>query len=505
MGSGGCTIPFKAPDLRNHSQGEHTLYLKTLFTGFVLVLLCGCVPPFGQDVDEAEADARETLTQDTVNAPEVANGRVYQIGTFAGPLAEELSASFTFTPYDGTATDAPIFIADTAIDGLSDAQKAGIVATLQARNPVLLVHAGTAAVNTLIDLLHAEQSDFAMPAGVEYVDFFAVDTEVNGDLYLWTMYQPEDSAADPDGPGDQQGRVNLLVAWLDTNGNRDDGSAAARTAARASLKQAAADSGQELTDLASAFIKQDNFSRDGNNYQLSHYVYGCHSQATGDDWIYVQQRGIFYAGGAYKGRYERYPSNNAGEGAFWYLGNVDMDTGLSGYDYNTASVGLQQANPETANNVAQVTTGVSWNVGGEVSLSKEGPAVSVTGGVTISNSTTVNVQDCEVINRSASRGNNAAWSYQFKKCESWASIVYAHLYDPPKLATTTFQPFNQWIWRMSPSVRAAKPPMRVKLSLNLVYTVGKVTFLWASKPEHTLAPASWEYDVPFTFPPIAPK
>lgn len=468
----------------------------------VLLLLAGCIPQ--PTSEETEAAIKEVLARDTVNIPDFATGKVYLIGTLAGPLTQELSASFTFTPYDGSSTDAPIFIADSALAGLTDPQKAGIIATLAARNPILLVHAGAADINTLIDLLQDPQFDFVMPAGVQFADVFAIDTEPSGDVYHWSMYQPDDTAADPDGPGDQQGRVNLLVEWLAANGHRDHGSAATRTIAQSSLQRAAAEAGQELTELASAFIKQDNFSNSGNNYQISHYVYGCHSHDTGDDWIYVQQRSIFYAGGAYRGRLQRYPNNQAGESVLWYLGNIDLDTGLTGFDGDTSSVGLQQASPETANSVAQVTTGVSWNIGGDVSYSKDGPAISLSGGVTISNSTTFNVQDCEVVNKSASRGNNAAWSYEFKKCDTWAEIGYAHLTDPPRLATTTFQPLNQWIWRVSPAVRAAKPPLHVKLGVNLVSTTGIMTFVWTAHPEHNFQSAKWEYDVPFRFPPIAP-
>ncbi len=468
----------------------------------VLTLLTGCgFQPLPEGLD---AETLAALAQDTVNPPEVSTGKAYRIGTLGGPLAEELAASFTFTPYDNTSTDAPIFIADTALAGLTNAQKAGIIATLQARNPILLVHADATTINALIDLLQQLPFDFSMPNGFTYADVFAVDTEPSGDVYHWSMYEPEDSAADPDGPGDQQGRVNMLIDWLAANGHRDGVSAAARIAASSSLQRAAAAAGQELTELASAFIKQDNFSNSGNNYQVSHYVYGCHSQDTGDDWIYVQQRGLFYAGGAYKGRFQRYPNGQAGESVFWYLGNVDLDIGLTGFDGNTSNVGLQQASPETANNVAQVTTGVSWNVGGDISYSKEGPAISLSGGVTISNSTTFNVQDCEVVNKSASRGNNAAWSYQFKRCDTSAEIGYAHLTDPPRLATTTFQPVNQWIWRMSPTVRSAMPPMHVKLAVNLVSSTGIMTFVWTAHPEHNIQGKTWEYDVPFSFPPIAP-
>ena len=309
------------------------------------------------------------------------------------------------------------------------------------------------------------------PREPQYVDLFAVDVEADGDVYHWAMYPPTDSVEDPDGTGDQQGRVNILISWLQANGQRDDVEQAARVAAADTLQKAAAAGGQELTSLASAFVKQDNFTEWGNNYQISHYVYGCHSITTGDDWIYVQQRCLFYAGGAYKGKIEWY-KGGAGACAYWYLDTINLDTVLKGYDYNPSAVGLQQSSPETANNVTQVTSGVSWNIGGEVSVGKEGPSAKISGGVTISNSTTVNVQDCETVNKSASRNNNAAWSFQFNKSNSIAYIGYAGVTDPPKLATTTFQPFNQWIWRVSPSARAATPPMHVKFSVSLVGTTG---------------------------------
>src|SRR5262245_12770981 len=131
----------------------------------LLVFVTGCVPQ--ATPEQTDAATKEVLTRDTVNIPDFATGKFYLIGTLAGPLTQELSASFSFTPYDGTSTDAPIFIADTALAGLTDPQKAGIIATLAARNPILLVHAGAADINTLIDLIQDPQFDFVMPDGVQ--------------------------------------------------------------------------------------------------------------------------------------------------------------------------------------------------------------------------------------------------------------------------------------------------------------------------------------------------
>lgn len=476
------------------------MYRTTAVAFLALLLSYGCIPESNTDaIEDAMKDA--LLEETTINAT-LHTERVYVIGTLDGPLASELDASIDFTPYDGTATDGPIFLSPNALGGLTDTEKTGLLAAFEAREPIVLVDAGANAVNSLLDILQENQFDFTLPAGVEAVEIFALDHEANGDVYQWAMYPPTDSAEDPDGGGDQQGRVNSLIAWLKADGERSDVDETARAAATARLRNAAATGGQELTQLASAFVKQDNFTSYGNRYQVSHFVYGCHSLTTGDDWIYVQQRCLFYAGGAYKGKQEWY-DHQPGATAFWYLDNITIDTGLKGYDDDPASVGLQQASPETANNVAQVTSGVSWSVGGDVSVSKDGPSGTISGGVTISNSTTINVQDCEVVNQSASRGNNAAWSYQFKKCDTIAYIGYAGLTDPPRLATTTFQPCNHWIWRVSSSARATTPPMHVKLKVGITGTTGIWKFFWYAYPEHmSLDGGTWEYDVPFAYPSI---
>ena len=477
------------------------MHHKTGLVYMALLLSCGCFTQVSTDnVEDAMKDA---LLKDTTTTAEIDSGKVYLIGTLDGTLATALSASIVFTPYDGKATDGPIFLTEDALSSLTDAEEAGILATFHAHLPIVLANAGADAVNNLINILHGERFDFVLPAGAEYVELFGVDTEANGDVYHWAVYPSANSADDPDGAGDRQVRVNNLVTWLEANGQRDDGAQAARLAATADLQSAAAAGGQELTALASAFVKQDNFTKWGNNYQISHYVYGCHSMTTGDDWIYVQQRCLFYAGGAYQGKIEWY-KGGAGAVAYWYLDKITLDTALKGYDYDPVSVGLQETSPETANNVTQVTSGVSWSVGGDVSVGKDGPAATISGGVTINNSTTVNVQDCEVVNVSLSRINNAAWSFQFKECDSIAYIGYAGVTDPPKLATTTFQPFNQWIWRVSPAARAAKAPMHVKFSVGLNGTTGMWDFMWAAHPlQQPLDGGSWEYDVPFAYPPIA--
>jgi hypothetical protein len=174
---------------------------------------------------------------------------------------------------------------------------------------------------------------------------------------------------------------------------------------------------------------------------------------------------------------------------------------MKGYDNNAVAVGMQQSSPETANNTDTVTSGVSFNIGGKVSVSPSGPGAEISGGVTISNSRTVTIKDCNAINKSNDRQNNAHWLYQFKRCNTVPYFLYAGLTDPPSLAINTFQPLNQWIWRMNPELRQNKIPMHVKLKVGLVGTLGVVDFYWLSHPvQNTLDGGTWEYNINIPYP-----
>jgi len=471
-----------------------------------LLLSWGCIPQFIIS-DDATITPVGVMSDEPNVTPEVYAGKAYLIGTVYGPLADELKASISFTPYGGTETDGPIFIAGNVVDNLTDAQKAGLIAALNARMPIVLVHAAVDTVNLLIDLLYGEYEDYTLPAGVDYVELFAADIEPNGELYQWTMYPPADSDTKVDGTGDRQGRVNILVGWLRENEARMNDETGAT--AKAALKLAAAEASQQLTDLASAFVRQDNFTDcDGRNYQVSHYIYSCHSMTTNEDWIYVKQQSILNTSIGYS----RVNVTDLGGGMVIrqrlgpYLSDVLFDNTLQGYANNPTAVGLQLSSPETANNVAQLTSGVSWNIGGQIAFGVQGEdptaSATVSGGVTISNQTTVNVQDCETLNTSNSKGNNAAWHYQFKKPDAIGYFGAVGIAEAPSLARTTFQPVNQWIWRMAPTVRASKPSLSVSFSVILGQTDAVWDFFWVARAERREYPATWDYSVPFNFPPV---
>ena len=433
------------------------MYRRIGLACIALSLSWGCVVQPSEEATTAAMKA--ALLEDAKATPETYTGKAYLIGTLDGTLAPALNASITFTPYNGTATDGPIFLSQSGLTSLSAADRTGIIATFQAHAPIILVNANEAAVNSLIQILHGQRFRFVKPPKAEYVELFAIDTEPNGNVYHWAMYPPANTTEDPDGQGDQQARVNGLIAWLKQDSQRDGGGQAAKTVAAMSLKDAAAADGspsQELTELASAFVRQDNFAQYGNTYQIAHYVWGCHSLTTGDDWIYVQQKCGFNAQGAYKGKIE-WAHGGPVATAFWYLGTIALNSSIFGYESDPSSVSLQQSSPETVNNVTEVESGADWEIGGEASAGKEGGEAKISAGVSINNSTSFEVEDCTVTNQSQGTGNNAAWSYQFKTCDAIPYIGYTDLTDPPSLATGNFSPVNQWIWRLSPYVRSTPP------------------------------------------------
>ncbi len=470
---------------------------KSLFLVF-LIVFAGCTGP--EDfIADYEAIYNSLPDPDpTANDNITYTGKIYSIGDPAGDLKEELSAALTLQPYDGASTDGPIMIPGDVIELLSSQNIDGIKAAYTAGQPILLVQATADQINQFVALLSEEEYSFFMPEGMTSVEIFGVDLEPDGSMFQWVQYPPSGTDAVPDDSEDQQDRVGILVDWLKDNSTR-----MASAEAQAAKRQAMKDEVADLTQLTSAFVNQSNFTHMGNNYQITHYVYSCHSIATNDDWFFIQQQCIFNGSGAYKGILV-WRRGSVGDVAEEYMDRIEINSTMNGYKNQSSLVGLMQSSPETANNVTQVTSGVTWNIGGEVSYGKaDGPAAKLSGGVAVSNSKTVNISDCTALNKSNDEGNNAHWIYQFARCDSIGHFSYAGVTSPPALAVTTFQPLNQWIWRMNNAVRQNKATMHVDLSVGLVGTMGILDFLWKSHPKHvTFVPGHWFFDIKIPYPAV---
>ncbi len=181
-----------------------------------------------------------------------------------------------------------------------------------------------------------------------------------------------------------------------------------------------------------------------------------------------------------------------------YMDKIELDAWVTGYENNPPMVRMMRSSPETANNQTSITSGVSYSLGGEVAL--DGP--KVTGGISIESSETVIVSDCNVYNQSNDRQNNAHWLYEFRRCDA-SGTWKDHLSNPPALAVTTFQPINQWIWKMAPQVRAARPTILVRFRPQLVDT-DMTYYFFAYKLKNTRWRWAINSKMRFPFPPLTP-
>jgi hypothetical protein len=93
-----------------------------------------------------------------------------------------------------------------------------------------------------------------------------------------------------------------------------------------------------------------------------------------------------------------------------------------------------QTSPQTTMTVTAVTSGVSESVGGAAGWNQmQGLNATLTGGVTISNSTTVQIPPIHVTNNTNLETGETAWVYDVDQL-------------PDRSETITF--YNQWIWRV---------------------------------------------------------
>ncbi len=462
----------------------------------------------------------------TLAGVRVHTGRVAYIGDLRGTLGDELVLTFSNrVPYDGTSSNLPILISAQSVQSLSPTQRQGILATFANFKPIVLVQGGEAEINALLGILGLDQNytlPEGLPEGKHYVELFAVDQEADGHVFSWSMYPPNESLIPSDDPAapqsvpdtdsafDQVRRANIFHDWFDVDDNRVTGELKSlRQQATRALAEGVAAESAELTQIAKGFVVTKNFSCRGNNYQLSYYIYSCHSFNAADgtdyDWFYVRQEGMLNASGAYGGVTSWYGGGPSDE-VHYYIGNYKMNNLLEGLTGQGSAVALMASNPQNANNVAQVTSGVSWNFGGSVGFQGTQATGSLNAGVTISNSTTVNVSDCEVVNNSADNVNNARWRYEFKKASQTVYFAYTGLSEPPVLSRANFQPVNQWIWKFAPSVRDSnRTSFDSQFDVDLIWSVGGQSYGWwiADKEKHyTYGGGSWQFQVPLSYPPL---
>jgi hypothetical protein len=389
-----------------------------------------------------------------------------------------------------------VIVSQNKLAKLSSADKATMTAAFNRHEPVVLLSPTKQEVLKLQAILGVGELGYHLPEGVKRTVIYALDKEKSGDTFVWVQYPLADSSvANAAAANEYQARI--LQQFLLRDGYRSHD-------IKPSVKlEAAANSPEnELTEIAKGFIDQRNWvdmrckNMPCNHYQISHFIYAVHSIDSGEDWYYVQQRGMFNMSNEYKSTWGGAVRDN-------YMHQITMDTDVDGYIGDPKKVGLIQSSPDTDTSSRTVTSGVTYSLSGNVSLSKKGSGVAVTGGVSISNSTSVKVEDVTVVNQSFFNDTATTEIYTFSQCTKKCDFVIPVCDHVPELAVSTFSPMNQWIWRMDPEVRKKTAGMNVKASWQLVSSSVVLHLPWVCSIDHRpTSQREFSYRINLPFPPI---
>ena len=250
---------------------------------------------------------------------------------------------------------------------------------------------------------------------------------------------------------------------------------------------------QSLTALINAWPDDNLFyyTEGGNQsqYQCNVSVWQAYQVSTQDDYYYIEQNCNFTPQNTYQIRGKTLdvtplpmrsdddwddvswqvtsdycvPSSDSGKAYTAcnyhnYVTNYNLNLApfnASGSDPDTdaGKIQLVVEGPVTTQGSTTVTQGVSYNIGGQVVAGTTNSNVSVSGGVSISDQTTVTIPDVTTQNQSNTAGNNAAWNYVMPEVKYIDDGCTNTMYAPNDSQVTTFSPQQDMVWQVDSSYR----------------------------------------------------
>jgi hypothetical protein len=188
-------------------------------------------------------------------------------------------------------------------------------------------------------------------------------------------------------------------------------------------------------------------------------VWSAYSKDQDIDYYIVQSEIVLPNENIYKGTWHKYHFPLEWKESALYMRGLEFNSKLLGANGQVVALGgssggvtIPSSNPATANNTTSVTSGMSWNVGGNVTVGggEKGPSgsVGVSGGVSFSKSSTVTIEDVEVVNNSMTDGANAKWNYTTNKRSTY-QVSKVAMGDPANLAKNTAQFTHIWRWEVN--------------------------------------------------------
>lgn len=412
--------------------------------------------------------------------PEIYDKTVYCMGTLDGSLSGEIDGAFTLTPYDAQkAVEAPVFIPGVLITSLNEGQREALRGIFFSLHPILLVNAIQSDIAELNAILETGL-DFALPDDCDYIEVYALDFEENGNLFQWHQYAPALSDTEEDTAENRILRVNMLVEWMEQNGMRTQTEGA---------KAAAEDfKARNYVDLVTqSYCFTDQFNRTGGyraKFQITHYIYACHSTVTNRDWFYVRQEFATDFSSAYRRSNYLWDIGMPFDEAGPYLDSISTKAFVVGCLSNVDLVDMSQTYPPTTSSGGMLSNSVDYYIPEQVLYDANGATgIGAEGGVFVQSSK-FDASGFSVENQCFSEVSNAQWKYQVNRCSAYNWFLYAQLTDVPSQASSTFKPVNQWVWQMSPAAQAGVPKMAVDYETTGVTSKGKVIIPFLAETQH---------------------
>ena len=309
------------------------------------ILVLGC----GDGSSEFATESVQVPATSSASAPAPFTSRSYTLGELNGTLASVLVASLQQKePFTTQTSDGPVIVADDIFNNQGTEVLDALVKAYADGRPVVMVQPDTAEVNALrlaLGLAESYTLPTGLPEGKEYAEVVAFDREESGDVFTLEIYPSVESGPEEidffwaDNSSAQQERVEILLNWL-----RED-LARPSTASDGDTQL----SSKDLQALAQAQVDSKVFTHRGAIYQVTHYIYACHSftdpNSLDSDWFYIQQGCQNNYSGGYS-KVEDIPiSGGKRAGAGLYGGTFKTDSWIENQDNGNQNVLLATNSP----------------------------------------------------------------------------------------------------------------------------------------------------------------
>ena len=208
-------------------------------------------------------------------------------------------------------------------------------------------------------------------------------------------------------------------------------------------------------------------------YQVEYDIYHAHSENAGENrnYYFIHQEIMADFNDVYKGVYNK-SVTGISKVCEWYGDYITVETVPDG----TSGMEIHRNSPGTTEQTKSYTSGISWSLGGEFGVDKDGPSGAISAGISVENSETYEVADVTISNR-CSPGKRLAWDFKLRRADSHFKPYYTAMTDVEEgslSGRTTTTAGTDFV--ISFPDREKNPTLHGKISIGLHSTVSKVGF-----------------------------